>query len=299
MEDREAPPHQSISPGGGPARTNPKRVLSIVLASALVLLAGLFGTAVWVLRGLGTAPSPQQPIERFRPAWESAVAKAGVETVFPDGPVDVAQVRASGSRPLDATFTPEEISALMGIYRFETSFRGEAVSASGVEAAFPAEGMATLDLVVNARGREYHAQIAGSASYADGEIASPGLTSLSVEGLPATGRLREMAGEGLVIYLNRYLDSIPGILIEEAHIVSGASRSRARCQRRSSIPNRSLPEARGPLVLVPGFVYDGAAFRGSSTSDTRDRVPARTGERAAPWVSALRLGGPDRCRVRG
>jgi len=28
---------------------------------------------------------------------------------------------------------------------------------------------------------------------------------------------------------------------------------------------------------VLGFVYDRAAFRGSSTSDIRDRVPARTG----------------------
>jgi len=201
-------------------RISDRAVLVILVASFLVI-AGLVGVVVWAVGGSGSASAPRPAFDRYQDAWESAMAKASVEASFPAGPVDINEVRAIGRQPLDATFTGEELSALMSVYRFEMTVRGETVSAGDVEVSFPDDGVAEMNAVLFARGSRYRAQASAPVTFENGEITSPGLTSLKVAGFNVTGSNREQAGEGLLLYLNNYLRAAPGLRVDEARIVEG------------------------------------------------------------------------------
>lgn len=192
----------------------------IIAAIAFFVLAALVGLIVWAVGTSGRGTSAPRPgFDRFEPAWESAMRKASVEATFPAGPVDMTQVRVSGTQPFEATFTAEEISALMSVYRYETRISGQTVAAGDVEVDFPEEGVGAIATVLFAEGSRFRARATAPVTYESGLIRSPGLTGLRVEGFSVSGARRNQAGEALFTYLNRYLDAAPGLEVEEARIV--------------------------------------------------------------------------------
>ncbi len=197
------------------------RTVLVILAVSFLVIAGLVGVVVWAVSGSGSASAPRPSFDRYQDAWESAMAKASIKATFPAQPVDLAEVRSFGIQPLDAVFTAEEMSALMSVYRFELAVEGETVSTGDVELEFPEHGMAEMNAVLFARGSRYRAQASAPLAFENGEITSPGLTSLRVAGFNVGGTNRERASEGIMLYLNRYLAAAPGLRVDEARVVEG------------------------------------------------------------------------------
>jgi hypothetical protein len=148
------------------------------------------------------------------------MAKAGVEATFPAGPVDITQVSPSGSVPFEATFTAEEITALLNVYRYQADLTGQSVSFTRASAAFPRPGVGALSGTLSAGGSNYSAEIEGPVTYTATGIDSPGATSLKVEGFNVGGERRRQASDAVISYLNLYVRAAPGLTIEDARVVA-------------------------------------------------------------------------------
>jgi len=209
---------------GQTTRQDPQksRAPLIVALVALVLLVAVVALVVWAATFSNSTP-PQRTgpgFERFEPGWSSAMAKAGVEATFPAGPVDLTQVSPTGSEPFEATFTAEEITALLNVYRYDADLSGQSVSFARAQADFPKPGVGALAGTLSAQGSRYSAEIEGPVTYSATGIDSPGATSLKVEGFTIGGVRRRQASDAVIAYLNLYLRAAPGLTIEDARIVA-------------------------------------------------------------------------------
>lgn len=208
----------AIEPAGPTARS--MRAFKIVALVTVLAFVALVAWALWVAsRPEQSAPAPR--FDRFEPAWTSAMSKAGVEATFPAGPVELKQLRAKGRRSLEATFTAEEISALVNVYRYTAKISGAEVALSSVGIDFPQPGRVALSGSLVTGGSGYAAEAAAPATYSSGRIRSGGLSSLTVEGFSVRGDRRQQAGDALLTYFNKYLDAAPGLTVESAEIVDG------------------------------------------------------------------------------
>lgn len=204
-----------------PRRGQQARITAVV---ALLLLAGLAALVVWAVmstRGDAPTPTPAPTFDRFETAWRSAMAKAGVEATFPAGPVDLSSLRVTGSRSFEATFTAEEITALLNVYPYAPESQAESFGLDDVEVGFPAEGVGALSGTLTTGDSTYDARIEGPIAYLATGIDSPGATSLVVEGFTVGGDRRAQATEAVVAYLNTYVRAAPGLVLERAAIVQG------------------------------------------------------------------------------
>ncbi len=208
--------------GRGPSRR--AAVIAAVVAS--VVLVGLIGLVVWaVLASRKPVVVREAPrFDRFEPAWASAMAKAGVEATFPAGPVDVTMAKPFGRVPFEATFTAEEITALLNVYRYQGGIGGQDVSFESPEAAFPRPGVGSLSGQLATGGSSYSATIVGPVTYAATGIDSPGATELTVEGFSVRGDRRTQASEAVIAYLNMYVRAAPGLTVQSAEIVQDGLR---------------------------------------------------------------------------
>lgn len=168
-------------------------------------------------------------MDEYRTAYESAMAKAGVDAQFPGRAVDLSDVEVTGSQPLDATFTAEEVSALLNIYRFSGSTD---VALSDVDVEFPSAGVVQLSGKLNYQGSSYRATMTAPVAF-DGRITSPGATSLNVSGFSVSGQQRTQATQAVVDYFNEALQAAPGLTVESASI--GASGVRVQGTAPTSI----------------------------------------------------------------
>lgn len=206
-----------------PAPTASSRATRILAIVAILATIGMVALIVWaIMRSGSRTPAPAPSFDRFEPAWTSAMEKAGVEATFPPGPVDVTQVRVSGRIAFETTLTAEEVSALLSVYRFETTVRGTNLALADVTAEFPDDDVASLKGKLISDGTRYDAEFTGPLLYADRTISTPGLQEARAEGFAIRGdRLRQVS-EALVVYFNRYLKAVPGLTVQEARIVPGA-----------------------------------------------------------------------------
>jgi hypothetical protein len=213
-------PESSASPK--PSAALSPRAKWILLAVSFAVVAGMVGLIVWAVTGSGGGSSAPRPgFEQYEPAWTSAMAKASVEATFPAGPVDVTKVRVTGSQPFEATFTGEEMAALLSVYSYQTEVAGRTFALRDVGVEFPEAGVTDLRLTLETGGSSYKARAEAPLSYENGSITSPGLTSLRVEGFGVGGSRRDQASEGIIDYLNEFLDATPGLTVEEARITPG------------------------------------------------------------------------------
>jgi len=149
------------------------------------------------------------------------MAKAGVEATFPVGPVSVETVVTDGLVPFSATFTADEIGALLNVYPFESKMAGLDATLSDVEVAFPQAGVAVVGARLVSDGTGYSIRMTLPLEHTPKGIDSPGATELSVEGFSVGGTRRQQASDALVAYLNLYLGAAPGLIVERASIVEG------------------------------------------------------------------------------
>jgi hypothetical protein len=120
----------------------------IILTVTFVVIAGMVGLIVWAVSSTGGSSAPRPGFERFEPAWASAMSKASVEATFPAGPVDVTKVRVTGSQSFEATFTGEEMAALLSVYSYEARVSGQTFAIGNVGVEFPEPGVTSLRLTL-------------------------------------------------------------------------------------------------------------------------------------------------------
>ncbi|MFU8890905.1 MAG: hypothetical protein ACNA76_04490 [Anaerosomatales bacterium] len=204
-----------------PSAALSQRATWIIIAVSFVVIVGLVGLVFWAITSSGGGSSAPRPgFERYEGAWASAMAKASVEATFPAGPVDVTAVRVTGSQPLEATFTGEEMAALLSVYRYRATVAGQSFALRDVSVEFPEPGVTALRLTLDTGGSSYKARAEAPLAYERGSITSPGLTSLRVEGFSVGGSRRQQAGDGILDYLNEFLDATPGLNVDEARITA-------------------------------------------------------------------------------
>lgn len=198
------------------------------VALALMVVVPLV-LVVWAVTARRSSPPPVQPpaFDRYEPAWASAMAKAGVEATFPAAPFPLTQLRAEGSRSIEATFTAEEIAALVSVYSFESEAAGRTFGFSDASISLSPEGAANLEARLLSGGSSYPIELSAPVGFDGGRITSSGLTRLQADGFTIGGRNRRRAGDAMLEHFNKMLDSAPGMTIEEIVIGSEGVRVRA------------------------------------------------------------------------
>jgi hypothetical protein len=217
----EPPGPPGAPPATGTGATPPpkrKRWLGWVIGivSAVVVIGLLVGVVIWATGRGGT----KQVFSAYRTPFESAMAKAGTKATFPDAPVELAGVSATGSHPFQATFTAEEVTALLNVLPWTTELQGTSVAVSGVTVGFPDQGTASLRARVQVNGSSYSGTLVGPIAYRNGSLESPGATKVVAEGFTITGDRAQQATDMLVLYLNAYLKAAPGLTVDTAVVTA-------------------------------------------------------------------------------
>ena len=148
------------------------------------------------------------------------MAKAGTKATFPEAPVELENVSATGGHPFEATFTAEEITALVNVFRWTTDIQGTSVAVSGVTVGFPEAGTGSLRARVKVNGSSYSGTLVGPIAYENGTITSPGATKVVAEGFTVTGDRATQATDMLLLYLNAYLKAAPGLTVDSAAVTA-------------------------------------------------------------------------------
>jgi hypothetical protein len=188
----------------------------IGMVSAVVVIGALVGVVIWAT-GRGGAT---QDFSAYRTPFESAMAKAGTKATFPEAPVELTGVSATGSHPFNATFTAEEVTALVNVLPWTTELQGTSVAVSGVTVGFPDHGTASLRARVKVNGSSYSGTLVGPVEFKNGSIESLGATKVVAEGFPITGDRAQQATDMLLLYLNAYLKAAPGLTVDTAVVTA-------------------------------------------------------------------------------
>ena len=182
----------------------------------MICIGALVGVVVWALNRGGSSVD----FSVYQPGFDSAMAKAGTKATFPGAPVELDQVQPTGGHPFSATFTAEEITALVNVFRWTTEIQSTSVAVSGVGVTFPAAGTARLKASAKVQGNTYSGSLEGPAEFENGSITSSGATKVLAEGFPISGDRAKQATDMLLLYLNAYLDAAPGLTVYSATITA-------------------------------------------------------------------------------
>lgn len=211
------------SPAEDQQRRTPRGALVAIAAAGtfLLLIGGLIAWAIWVSSGNEPPRQIVPDFGQYRAGWESAMRKAGVEATFPAGPVELTGVRATGMHSFSATFTAEEITALLNVYRFSRAVQGREVSILEADVAFPAAGQASLTGRLGVDRTSYRAIISAPVSYSNGAVRSSGPARLRVSGFDVGGARLRQAMTAVLGYVNAYVKAAPGLVVTKAEIIEG------------------------------------------------------------------------------
>lgn len=216
-------PASGAQDSSAPSRGKRARIIAIVVVVLVALVGGLVAFTMWAMRS-GEQRQEAKVAEREdarRTAWESAMRKAGVDAAYPGRQVPLTEIQASGSQPLSATFTAEEITALLQVYPYETSVAGTDVELRDVTLRFPAEGTAAIEGELAAQGSVYSAEAQAPVSYQRGEVnIDEGEADLSVEGFGVSGSRKRQALAAVSAYFSAMLEAAPGLTVESARITA-------------------------------------------------------------------------------
>ncbi len=209
-----------------------QRRTMIVVFGSLILIVGLVIGFALVINA--NKPEPQGAVavtyESYQTAWESAMAKAGVEATFPVDPVNLADVQATGMQDFSATFTAEEITALLVMYPFEYDSKEGTVALQDSDVSFPAPGRGGFTGRLAAQGSRYKVQAEAPVALEGGKIAVSSEGSvLKVEGFGVGGDKRDQALAFVEDYLNALLAAAPRLTITSAEIVEGGVQVDGTC----------------------------------------------------------------------
>lgn len=201
-----------------------QRIVVVVVLLSLVAIVGLaIGFALVVSANRPESKgAPVVTYDSYRTAWESAMAKASVETTFPLEPVPLADLQAYGMHTFSATFTAEEISALLTMHPFSYELNGGTVSLQLPVVGFPAAGRGSFEGYLVYGGTRYKARTDGPVTYEGGDVVvDSGAAELTVEGFGVGGDKRDQALGLVGDYLSALIGAAPQLTIESARIVDG------------------------------------------------------------------------------
>lgn len=197
-----------------------RRAVIIGVSVVAVFVAIIAGTVVWAL---GRDSAPAVDPEATRTAFSSAMKKAGVEADYPEGaPIDLTSVAATGGHPFSASFTAEELSALLATFRYTFSANGSTASLDRADVSVITTGTMGLNGGVTVDGKGYSAVIEGPVAMKFGMVSSPGATSATVEGFSLKGAQRDQLTSGVLDYVNAYLSAAPGLKVGSARVTGDA-----------------------------------------------------------------------------
>jgi putative transposon-encoded protein len=192
---------------------------------ALIVLVALAGGAAWLVsRNTGHSGGPSGSSSAF----SSAMKKAGVAAKAPSTPVPLTSVVPKGSHSLDATFTGDELAALMNTFTYEASARGVTVSVSHTALTLGSDGKVSLSGQVAANGNSYAGTVTVPAAYVGGKIVVTGAPTVEAEGFPVGGTQAQQATDVLLQYLNGYLAAAPGLHVDSAEVTADGVHVRGR-----------------------------------------------------------------------
>ena len=146
--------------------------------------------------------------------------KAGVTAEYPAAPVELKNVVPGGAHPFSATFTADEVAALLSTFRHAAVVNGTEVALLGATMTFPETGVARLSTRVAVQDSIYSAMMLAPVAFKDGRITSPGATEATAEGFSLSGAKRAQLTNGVITYANEYLDSAPGLTVDSAEITA-------------------------------------------------------------------------------
>ena len=178
----------------------------------------MLALGVWWLLAKPAQTSAPAPVVTAS-AFDSAMQKAGVKTPGPPAsPVDLASVKPSGHHTFDATFTPEELGALLNAFPHDVTVSGTIVSLSSVTlSAAPGGGLA-LSGTVSAGGTSYSGTVSGSVAFEGGKVVAAGPLTVEAEGLTLPDAQAQGATQMLLAYVNGYLAAAPGLTATSASV---------------------------------------------------------------------------------
>ncbi len=210
---------QQVAVGAGRPKRRLSRGAIVGIGIAVAVVIGFAALTVWAL---GRSSGTPGGFAEQQSAWSSAMAKAGVEATYPAGPVDVTKVRATGSHPFSATFTAEEVSALLAVYRFSTESAGAKVGLKRAQVGFPEAGVAQIDATMRVDDSSYSAKALAPVVFENGRVRlSKSGAEASVEGFKLKGGQLGQLVSVTESYLNDFIAAAPGLRIESARIVNG------------------------------------------------------------------------------
>jgi hypothetical protein len=219
----DPPAQRTPSQRTQPRRTRAERIVIWTLVAVFgAMVVGLVALVLWSL-GRESPPPAVADYEEYRPAWESAMAKAGVEATFPVVPVDVHDLQVSGYRSLSATFTADEITALATMYRYSYETPEGTVSLLRPEIGFPSSGRVSVSARLVYQGSGYDLRGSIDAAIENGQLElDPTSAELQAAGFTVEGERREQAVRAVEEYARELLTAAPRLTILEAGIVEGA-----------------------------------------------------------------------------
>jgi len=219
----EPPSPPSLPPTTSTATPEPNRrrrrgwvIAGVAIAIVLIALAALVAFFWW---------QAQQPAPVAHPlvnsAVESALRKAHVSAPpIPATTIDLTQIRATGSHHFDATFTYDELVALLSTFTYlPRSTRGVTFTVNSITQADTGEIKLYGDIA--SRGMSLRGWIQGPVKFADGKIAPNGDFVANTNGLTVKGSQALRTALIAITYLNAYLRAAPGLKIQSATITSG------------------------------------------------------------------------------
>jgi len=208
-----APPTTTTATPGRPPRK--RRVGCWVSAIAVIVVLAL-GAGLWWL--IASRAHPAAPVTNAS-AFDSAMTKAMVKAPGePPAPVDLSTVKARGTHSFDATFTADELAALVNAFPHEVNVGNTSVSLQNVTMNISSGGQMTMSGTVSSGGSAYSGKVVGVVAYKNGQVEAAGPISVQAEGIDLGGTQAATATQLLLAYVNGYLQAAPGLTITEASV---------------------------------------------------------------------------------
>lgn len=227
----ERPP-TGLSTADTPA---PKRrwvAWTVGILSAVIVVGSLVGVVVWALnRGSGGVD-----FSSYQGAYASAMKKAGVTAAFPTAPVDITTVKSAGEHPFEASFTAQEITALVNALTFSANIQGTDIAVSDPLIELAGTNAARLSGSITLNGSSYSAAVEGPVGFSAGQITSSGATKATAEGFSVGADRAKQATTGLLEYLNLYLGAAPGLTVTTAEVTPEGFKVRGTAPDTLSLP---------------------------------------------------------------
>ena len=208
-----SPPAPPAAPGARGDDSVPDRKGCLIAVIAAIVAVILLVVGVYLLFGRSTKPQDLD-VAPSEADFQSALDKAGL--VWPEPPAegDISDYERvyKGSKPLDATFTEEEISALMSFYHDPSYW-----PIKDMQVHLTGGNTAEASAIVTYAGRDWPVYISGTAGIA-GNVLDVSLASVRVAGTEAPSEYLPLGEDFLEDVVNPRLARIPGFNIESLEV---------------------------------------------------------------------------------